>query len=55
MYANVKMIPEGERKENGGGGGGEFKYDIHCKNFCKYPNVPPSSTIKKIAILLRDK
>jgi hypothetical protein len=26
---------------------------IHCKNFCKCPNVPPSSkTIKKVESLL---
>jgi hypothetical protein len=41
------MGGEGVKKKSTGG---EFKYDylIHCKNICKYSNVPlPSRTIKK--------
>jgi hypothetical protein len=55
MYVNSKMIPveavpgiRGEgMKESSGNVNSNVMYLIHCKNFCKYSNVPPPSTIKK--------
>jgi hypothetical protein len=42
----IPGIRHGIKESNGGG---KFKYDIfgHCKNFCKYHNVPPPSTTIK--------
>jgi hypothetical protein len=56
MYTNAKMMPIeavpgiGGMKESCGRGNSSMIYFIHCKNFCKFYNVPPSSTtIKKKA------
>jgi hypothetical protein len=45
----VPGIRGGGMKESSGGGDSSMIYLIHCKNFCKYSNVPPPSTtiIKK--------
>jgi hypothetical protein len=46
VYENGKMRPVETIPGVGGGGikendgGSEFNYD-HCKNLCKYHNVPP--------------
>jgi hypothetical protein len=52
MYVNAKMIPFGTIPGMGGGGGvnSSMIYLIHCKNFCKYHNAPPPSTIIKKCI-----
>jgi hypothetical protein len=56
MYVNGKTRPTetiagmgGRRiKENGEGVNSSMRYLIHCRDFCKYHNVPsPSITIKK--------
>jgi hypothetical protein len=49
MYVNASMIPTETVPGIRGGGrkraveGGKFNmiYVIHCKNLCKYSNVPP--------------
>jgi hypothetical protein len=55
MYVNAKMIPvetvpeirEGRMGKRSRGGNSCMMYLIHCKNLCKYYNVPtPSTTIK---------
>jgi hypothetical protein len=52
MYANGKIRPveiiPGGIKENDEGVNSSMIYLIHCKNICKWHNVPPpSTTIKK--------
>jgi hypothetical protein len=51
VYVNAKMrpvetVPGMGRGEKENDGGGEFKYDIYCKNFCKCHNVPPHNNKK---------
>jgi hypothetical protein len=41
----IPAIGEGEIKENDEGVNSNMIYLIHCKNFCKFHNVFPSSTI----------
>jgi hypothetical protein len=56
MYIHGKMTPVEtipgtggeEGKENDGGVSSTMIYLIYSKNFCKYHNVPPSSTAIKI-------
>jgi hypothetical protein len=56
MYVNAQMMPVETAPGMGEGGystmmegvNSNMIYLIHCKNFCKCHNVPPSSTtIKK--------
>jgi hypothetical protein len=64
MYANGKMIPVETVPQSGKGGwktaaevvNSSMIYLIHCKNFCKYYNVPPLSTtiIKKENLTLKN-
>jgi hypothetical protein len=53
VYVTVKMTPvetvpdswEGRKKKTMEGINSNI-YLVHCKNLCKYYNVPPLSTIK---------
>jgi hypothetical protein len=50
MHVNANLRPgmgRGEVKESRGGVNSSMIYLIHCKKICKYPDVPPPSTIIK--------
>jgi hypothetical protein len=48
MHANAKMIPgKWAMGESCGGGNSSMMYLIHCKNLCKFYNVPPTHTAQQ--------
>jgi hypothetical protein len=50
MYIKAKILPGmcgGGMKESRGGVNSSMISLIHCKNFCKYSNVPPTQNNNK--------